>query len=97
MEGVAVTVGLVSDGSLRELLALLPWDTVDPVTSLRVTTTKSLVTEANVVVFVLVILVSALSVGGTVLSQDTLRICKISALSLQLVLLCITSEADVIS
>ena len=97
MEGVVVTEGLGSDGSLRELLALLPWDTVDPVTSLRVTTTKSLVTEASVVVFVLVILVSALSVGGAVLSQDTLRICKISALSLQFVLLWITSEADVIS
>jgi hypothetical protein len=85
VEGVAVTVGLVSDGSLRELLALLPWDTVDPVTSLRVTTTKSLVTEPSAV-FVSVILLSALSVGGAVLSQDTLRICRISPLSLQFVL-----------
>ena len=96
MEGVVVTdVGSVD--SLRELFALLGWDTADPVRSLRVTTTKSLVTLAIVAVLVLVILVSTLSVGGTLFSKDALLICKISELSPQLVLLCIISEDDVIN
>jgi hypothetical protein len=96
LEGVVVTdVGSVD--SLRELFALLGWDNPDPVRSLRVTTTKSLVTLATVAVFVLVIHVSALSVGGIIFSMDALLICKISEVSPQFVLLCIISEADVIN
>ena len=85
MEGVAVTVDLWSDGSLREstfaLFTWLTWDTAEPVQSLRLTTTKSLVPDARVVVHV-VILVSILSVGGAFVSLDNLRILKMSALSL---------------
>ena len=96
MEGVVVTdTGLVD--SPRELFALFGWDTADPVRSLRVTTTKSLVTLASVDVFVLVILVSTLSVGGTIFSTEDLLICKRSELSSQFVLVCIISEADVIN
>ena len=94
MEDVATDLGSIS---LGKLFALLVWDAADPARSLRVTTTKSLVTEASVAVLVPVILVSALSVGGTVFSTDVLLICKISASFLHCVLLCITSEADVIN
>ena len=95
MEGVVVTdTGSVD--SPRELFALFGWDTADPVRSLRVTTTKSLVTLASVDVFVLVILVSTLSVGGTIFSREDL-LCKRSELSPQFVLVCIISDDDVIN
>ena len=100
MEGVVVT-DLWSEDSLRAKFALFGWDTDDPVTSLSVTTTKSLVTLAKVAVFVPVILVSTLSVGGTILSMDVLLFCRLifdcNEFSLQFVLLCITSDAEVIN
>ena len=96
MEGVVVVTVLEFDETIGEVLALLVWDTAD-CRSLNVTITKSLVTEATVAVLVPVILVSALSVGGTVLSSDILLVCRLSTPSIRVALLCITSEADVIS